>query len=154
LAPRLFETSTREATITKKVTYIGKGNFGTGPFLKEQVARFLIKQKDGKGSMQDGMRSGGCKFMRASFGFGTNDIVLIIQYQNSILLHHVFLRHGGAIPCCGRHFVACFLSLCVVLMLVVEKMTMQIKFVSRNGFLNAKKLGWRWRQKSKSLHPS
>jgi hypothetical protein len=39
-------------------------------------------------------------------------------------------------------------------MLVVEKMTMQIKFVSRNGFLNAKKLGWRWRQKSKSLHPS
>jgi hypothetical protein len=46
---------------------------------------------------------------------------------------------------------SCLLVLCL---LVVEKMTMQIKFVSRNDFLNAQMLGWRWRQKSKSLHPS
>ncbi len=52
--------------------------------------------------MQNATSLVGGKLMGGPLGGRSNDIVLLVQDQNGILLHHVRLGHGVAIPCC-RH---------------------------------------------------
>jgi hypothetical protein len=83
------------------MTYIGKGNLGGGPLLQQEFTGRFVKQKDGKGTMQNGPWLLRGEFMRRPLGGRSNDIVVVVQHQDSVLLHHVLLGHGIAVPCFG-----------------------------------------------------
>lgn len=83
------------------MTYIGKGNLGGGPLLQQEFTGRFVKQKDGKGTMQNSPWLLRGEFMRRPFGGRSNDIVVVVQHQDSVLLHHVLLGHGIAVPCFG-----------------------------------------------------
>ena len=83
-------------------TYVGKGNLGRGSLLQQQAAVTLVKEKDGKGPMEDGAWLLGRKDVRLLFTRTPNDVVLVIEHQNRILLHQISLGQtfaplGGAV---------------------------------------------------------
>ena len=83
-------------------TYVGKGNLGRGSLLQQQAAVTLVKEKDGKGPMEDGAWLLGRKDVRLLFTRTPNDVVLVIEHQNRILLHQIglgqtFAPLGGAV---------------------------------------------------------
>ena len=64
--------------------------------MQEQTTVGFVKQKDGKGAVQNAVRLVGLKDVRILFGSRSNHVVGVVQHEDSVFFHQVILREALA----------------------------------------------------------
>ena len=79
-------------------TYVGKGDFVRCPLMQEQATVRFVKQKDGKGSMQDTVWLLLAKDVRFLLGRRAHHLILVIDHHDGIAFHEIVLGEAVVGP--------------------------------------------------------